>query len=45
MAAITEKYCPADVAGFEKYAGAMLEKTAVYRVDVTEAVGKERGGT
>ena len=45
MEAVTQKYCPGDMDGFQKYAAAMLEKTAVYRVDVTEAAGKERGGT
>ncbi len=45
LEAITRKYCPKDMAGFEKYAAAMMAKTAVYRVDVAEITGKERTAT
>ncbi len=42
LRAITIRYCPADLPGFDAYADAAMDKTAVYRMDVSEITGKER---
>jgi len=44
LRAISQRYCPEQIGGFDRYAAAMLEKTWVCRIDVTEITGKERTG-
>ena len=41
LRAITEKYCPGDMADFDQYLP-KLKATVVCRMDVTEITGKER---
>ena len=42
LRAISEKYCPSDMADFDQYLAPRLKTTAVCRIDVTEITGKER---
>lgn len=42
LRAISEKYCPEDMADFDAYLAPRLKATAVYRMDVAEITGKER---
>ena len=43
LRAISQRYCPGDMADFDAYLAPRLAATAVYRMDVTEITGKERG--
>lgn len=42
LRAISQRYCPELMGGFDRYAAAMLDKTCVCRIDVAEITGKER---
>jgi len=42
LRAISQKYCPGDMADFDAYLAPRLKGTAVCRMDVTEITGKER---
>ena len=44
LAAISRRYCPDLMDQFDAYAAALLERTAVYRLDVDKRTGKERCG-
>ena len=44
LAAISRRYCPDLMDQFDAYAAALLERTAVYRLDVDKITGKERSG-
>ena len=44
LAAISRRYCPDLMDQFDAYAAALLERTAVYRLDVDKITGKERCG-
>lgn len=44
LRAISQRYCPELMEGFDRYAAGMLDKTCVCRVDVAEITGKERTG-
>ncbi len=43
LRAISQRYCPGDMADFDAYLAPRLAATVVYRMDVTEITGKERG--
>ena len=42
LRAISQKYCPGDMAEFDAYLAPRLKATAVCRMDVAEITGKER---
>ncbi len=42
LRAISQRYCPEDMADFDEYLAPRLKATAVYRMDVRSAAGKER---
>lgn len=42
LEAISQRFCPGDMAEFDAYLAPRLASTAVYRIDVREITGKER---
>lgn len=42
LRAISQRHCPENMADFDEYLAPRLKTTAVYRLDVSSATGKER---
>lgn len=42
LRAISQRYCPDDIADFDAYLAPRLQTTVICRMDVTEVTGKER---
>ena len=42
LRAISQRYCPEDMADFDEYIAPRMKVTAIYRMDVAEITGKER---
>lgn len=42
LRAISQRYCPGDMADFDAYIAPRMKVTAIYRMDVAEITGKER---